>query len=128
MHQHLKGELDNFKIKSSQSADGMRKHLSELDLGLGDYSLIDDDSQIFGTLYYMDSFKCMQFVPAHLPLQAHLNFEPVCLTDSEGRRMYSKINTGDWWWDTQDQLPARATIVPVICASNISHLTKFSDN
>jgi hypothetical protein len=36
------------------------------------------------------------------------------------------MNTGDWWWDTQDQLPAGATIVPVICASDKTHLTNFS--
>jgi hypothetical protein len=35
------------------------------------------------------------------------------------------MNTGDWWWDTQDQLPARATIVPVICASDKTHLINF---
>jgi len=33
---------------------------------------------------------------------------------------------GDWWCDTQDQLPAGATIVPVICASDKTHLTNFS--
>jgi hypothetical protein len=32
----------------------------------------------------------------------------------------------DWWWDTQNQLPARATIVPVIWASDKTHLTYFS--
>jgi hypothetical protein len=36
------------------------------------------------------------------------------------------MNTRDWWWDTQDQLPAGATIVPVICASDKTHLTNFS--
>ena len=36
------------------------------------------------------------------------------------------MNTGDCWWDTQDQLPAGATIVPVICASDKTHLTNFS--
>jgi hypothetical protein len=36
------------------------------------------------------------------------------------------MNTGDWWWDTQDLLPAGATIVPVICASDKTHLTNFS--
>jgi hypothetical protein len=36
------------------------------------------------------------------------------------------MNTGDWWWDTQDQLPAGATIVPVIGASDKTHLTNFS--
>jgi len=84
----------------------MRKLLSELDFGLGDDSWIDDDSHIFGTLYYRDIFKCIQFLLAHLPFQAHLDFEPVRLADSEGRRIYSEMKLGDWWWDTQDQLPA----------------------
>jgi hypothetical protein len=33
---------------------------------------------------------------------------------------------GDWWWHTQDQLPAEATIVPDICASDKTHLTNVS--
>jgi hypothetical protein len=36
------------------------------------------------------------------------------------------MNPGDWWSDTQDQLPAGAMIVPVICASDKSHFTNFS--
>ena len=47
------------------------------------------------------------------------------LAHSEGRQIYSEINTGDWWWDTQDQLPAGATIVPVICASDKTQLTNL---
>jgi hypothetical protein len=35
------------------------------------------------------------------------------------------MNTGGWWWDTQDLLPAGTTIVPVICASDNTHLTNF---
>jgi len=56
----------------------------------------------------------------------HLDFEPVRVAESESRRIYSEMNTGDWWWDTQDQLPAGVTIVPVICASDKTHLTNFS--
>jgi hypothetical protein len=36
--QHFRRGLDNFKIESFQSADAMRKLLSELDFGLGDDS------------------------------------------------------------------------------------------
>jgi hypothetical protein len=93
--QHLRRGLDNYKIKSFQSADALRKLLSELNFGLGDDSWIEDNSHIFGTFYYRDNFKCIQFLLAHLPFQAHLDFELVRLADSEGRRMYSKMNTGD---------------------------------
>jgi len=74
----------------------------------------------------VDIFKCVQFHFAHLPFQAHLNFEPVHLADTEGRRIYSEMNTGDWWWNTQHHIPAGATIVPVICASGKTHLTNFA--
>jgi len=98
--QHLRRGLDNSKIESSQSADALRKVLSELDFMLGDDSWIEDDSHIFGTLYYSNIFKCIPFLLAHLPFQAHLEFDPVRLADSEGRRMYSEMNMGDGCWDT----------------------------
>jgi len=124
--QHLRCGLDNFKIESYQSAEAFRKLLSELDFGLSDDSWIDDDSHNFGTLFYRDIFECIEFLLPHLPFQAHLNVQPVRLADSQGRRIYSEMNTADCWWDTQDQLPVGATIVPVICASDKTHLTIFS--
>jgi hypothetical protein len=51
------------------------------------------------------------------------SFDPVHLADSEGRRIYNEMNRGDWRWDTQDQLPTGATVVPAICASDKTHLT-----
>jgi len=126
--QHLRRGLVNFNIESFQSADALHKLLSEHDFRLGNDSWIGDHSHIFGTLYYRDIFKCIRFLLAHLPFQALLDFEPVRLADSESRRIYSVMNTGDWWWDMQDQLPAGATFVPVICASHKTHLTNFSGN
>jgi len=124
--QHLRGGLDNVNIDSFQSADALWILLSRLDFGLGIGSWIDDHLHIFGTLYYRDISKCIQFLLAHLPLQAHLDFELVRLADSESRRIYSEMYSGDWWWDTQDQLPAGVTIVPVICTSRKTNLTNFS--
>ena len=49
MDQHLRHGLDNYIIESFQSADALRKLLSELDSGLSDDSWIEDDSHIFGT-------------------------------------------------------------------------------
>jgi len=83
--QHLRRGLDNFKIESFQSADARQKLLSQPHFGLGDDSWIEDDSHIFGTLYYRDIFKCIQFLSAQLPFQAHLDLEPVCLAHSENR-------------------------------------------
>ena len=87
--QLLRRGLQNFKIESFQSADALRKFLSELDFGLGNNSWIEDHSHIFGTLYYMDTFKCIQSLLAPLPFQTHLDFELVYLADSESHRIYS---------------------------------------
>ena len=81
--QHLKSGLDNSQIESFQSADALRKLLSEIRFRLGDDSWIEDHSHIFGTLYYRDIFKGIKFFLAHLPFQAHFDCEPVCLADSE---------------------------------------------
>jgi hypothetical protein len=120
--------LDNFKIQSFQSANTLRELLSGIIFGLGNDSWIDHHSHIFGTLYYQDIFECIQFLLAHFPFPAHFNFKPVRLADSENRQIYNKIITGDWWWDKQNQLPAGATIVPVISSSNRTQLTNFSGN
>jgi hypothetical protein len=104
----------------------MQKLLSQLYFGLGDDSWFNDKSHIFEILHYRDIFKCIQFLLAHLPFQTHLDFEPVRLAHCEGHQIYSEMNTANWWWDTQDQHPAGATIVPVICASNNTQWTNFS--
>jgi len=44
----------------------------------------------------------------------------------ESRRIYSETNTCNWWWDMEDQLLAGATIVPVFCASDKTHMIKSS--
>jgi len=72
----------------------MRKLLAEHNFGLGDESWINNNSDILGSLYYRDIFKCIQFLLEHLPFQAHPNFQPVRLAQSEGRRIYSELNTG----------------------------------
>jgi hypothetical protein len=125
---HLRRRLDHFKIESFHSADTLPRLLSELDCGLSNDSWIEDDSHIIRKLYYRDIFKCIQSLLAHLPHQAHLNFDLLCLADSEGRGSYSKMKTGDCWWDPPDQLPAGATNVPVLCASNKTYLTNFLGN
>jgi hypothetical protein len=83
-------------------------------------------THIFSNIILQGYFKCIQFLLADRPYQAPLDFELGRLADFEGRRIYSEMNMSDWWWDTQDQLPSGGTIVPIICASDKTHLTNFS--
>jgi hypothetical protein len=126
IHQHLRHGLDNFEIESFQYADALPRQFSQLDFGLGNNDGIEDHSPIFGTFYYRDIFKCIQFLLAHLLFQVHFDFELVWLADSECRRTYSEMNTGHRGWATQEQLPAGATIVPVIIASYETHSTNLA--
>jgi len=48
--EHPRHGLNNYIIESFQSADALRKLLSECDFGLGDDSWIQDDSHIVGML------------------------------------------------------------------------------
>jgi len=98
----------------------------ESNFGFGNDISIEYHSHSFRTLCYRDTFKCIQFVSANLPFQSHLAIEPARLAYSESHWIYSEINMGDSWWDTQDQLPAGATIFPAICALDKTHFTNVS--
>jgi len=52
---------------------------TELDFGLCNDSWFEYHSNIFGTLYYMDTLKHIQYLLAFPTLQVHLNVELVCL-------------------------------------------------
>jgi hypothetical protein len=92
---HLRYGLHNYKIESFESVDPLRKLLSEHDFGLDNDRWIEDGSHILGTLFNRDISKCILFLLAHLPFQAHLDSEPVHLADSEGRQIYSEMNMGN---------------------------------
>jgi len=116
------------QIESVQLADALRNLVSERDFGLGDDCWIDNYSLIFRIFYYRDVFKYMQFLRVHPPLRAHLEFKQVWLADWESRQIYCEMKSGDCWWDTQVQLHARVTMVPVICVSDKTHLTNVSSD
>ncbi|KAH7918147.1 hypothetical protein BV22DRAFT_1134820 [Leucogyrophana mollusca] len=40
-------------------------------------------------------------------------------------RIFDEMWTGDWWWNTQAQLPAGATVAPVILSSEKTSLSQF---
>lgn len=100
--------------------------LSELNFGVGNNCWTENHLHIFRTLYYNIISKCIKFLLASLPYQAHLDFEQVNPSDSESRRIHHMTYMGDWWWAKQHRLPAVVTIVAVICTSDRTHLTNFS--
>ena len=55
-----------------------------------------------------------------------MSWAPVQVFDCNGERMYSEMNTASWWWEQQLTLPVGTTLLPVLLASDQTHLTNFS--
>lgn len=122
---YLRAGLDSFRTTSFQSASELWEMLRGLDFGLGANSWYEATGQ-HGAIYFRDVFGCIEFLLGHLAFAGDLDFAPVQLFDSADNRIYTEMNTGAWWWETQEHLPAGASIIPVILASDKTHLTNFS--
>lgn len=51
-------------------------------------------------------------------------YSPVRAYNARNEREYTELHTGDWWWETQDKLPADSTIIPLLLASDKTQLTE----
>ena len=122
---YLRVGLDCFQTTSFQSASELWELLRGLDFGLGSDSWLEA-AGYHGTIYCRDIFVCMKFLLGHLAFAEDLDFAPVQLFDSADNRIYTEMNSGDWWWETQEHLPNGASIIPIILASDKTHLTNFS--
>ena len=123
--EYLRAGLDCFRTTSFQSASELWEILRNLDFGLGANSWYEASGH-HGAIYFRDIFDCIKFLLGHLPFAEDLDFAPVQLFDSADNRIYTEMNSGDWWWETQEHLPAGGSIIPVMLASDKTHLTNFS--
>jgi hypothetical protein len=76
--------------------------------------------------FHRDPVNCSRYLLSQRAFRNNMVYGPVRVTDSAGDRVYSEMNTGDWWWETQDNLPRGATIVPLIVSSDETMLTDHS--
>jgi len=82
----------------------MRHLLHELD-PFGDYLVWTeaaiDDGQHATTFYYRNGIDCVRFLIRQVAYRSEMVYVPVPEYNSRGERLYSEMNTADWWWDTQ---------------------------
>lgn len=77
-------------------------------------------------LRYRPIRRCLEFLLGHAPFAADMFWAPVRKSYGvDGERVYDEMNTGNWWWDMQQQLPPGATLVPVIPATDKTIMTKL---
>lgn len=73
--------------------------------------------------YYRDVLSVVRFLLGHTPFKHNLVYASVQLRMPDNTRVYNKMHTEDWWWQTQDKLPEGATIVPILIAKDKTQLT-----
>ncbi|KAG0644729.1 hypothetical protein HOY80DRAFT_1097389 [Tuber brumale] len=78
--------------------------------------------------FYRNPLDCVKYLRSQRCFAQDIGYAAVKDWDSETppTRVYSEMNMGDWWWETQDSLPEVATIVPMICSADVTFLTNLS--
>ncbi|KAG0633524.1 hypothetical protein HOY80DRAFT_1104646 [Tuber brumale] len=117
--------------------------VDELELGLGmrswkeglvsftELDIEDADGLELATsqqrFFYRNPLDCAKYLLSQKCFAQDIIYAPVKDRNSETppARVYSEMHMGDWWWETQDSLPEGATLVPIICSSDVMFLTNF---
>ncbi|KDQ27146.1 hypothetical protein PLEOSDRAFT_1043945 [Pleurotus ostreatus PC15] len=83
-------------------------------------------------LFSRDIIECVKALYQDPEHSAYLCFSPErhYADADKTERLYHEMNTGKWWWSTQEALEATkpgATIIPIIISSDKTQLTLFRD-
>lgn len=92
------------------------------------FHIHSSDSESRSKTYHVIHFDILSIIKAflaHEPFGTSLHYRPIRQRNSNGARVYSEMHTADWWWETQDKLPNGSTVVPIILASDKTHLSRM---
>ena len=81
-------------------------------------------SKLYQVLYF-DILSIIKSLLGHRPFAPSLNYRPIRQRNLNGARVFSEMHTADWWWEMQDKLPDGSTVVPIILASDKTHLSRM---
>ncbi|KAG0138782.1 hypothetical protein HOY82DRAFT_595293 [Tuber indicum] len=78
--------------------------------------------------FFREPIDCARYLLSQRCFAQDLVYDPVKEWNSEEppQLVYSEIHKAQWWWETQDTLPDGATLVPIICGSDVTFLTNYS--
>ncbi|KAI0685867.1 hypothetical protein BC835DRAFT_1408700 [Cytidiella melzeri] len=78
-------------------------------------------------LWFRDPVECICELIGNPRFQGKMLYAPEQLFEDpkEEHRVWNEMSTGDWWWETQLNLPNGATCAPVIVSSDKTKLSQF---
>ncbi|GLB43865.1 putative zn-finger domain-containing protein [Lyophyllum shimeji] len=78
-------------------------------------------------LWRRDPIDCIKELMGNPAFKEYLAYAPERVyTDKEGaNRIFDEMWTGNWWWETQDDLPEGAMLAPLILSSDKTQLSRF---
>ena len=85
---------------------------------------VDGQKPSIEVVQYGNIIHSIEFLLGYPPFGSDLVYGSIRQYNDENKRVYTEIQTGDWWWKTQDQLPEGSTIVPLLIATNKTVLTQ----
>ncbi|PPQ76233.1 hypothetical protein CVT24_009444 [Panaeolus cyanescens] len=79
-------------------------------------------------IWHRDPVDCVRELMGNPAFKDHQHYAPkkIYLDADLKNREYSEMWTADWWWNVQGELPAGATVAPVILASDKTNLSRLS--
>lgn len=124
LHQFLKyqnsDDLINLEDRISQglNIDGWKQRRFTIQ------PMISGASPVEYSIIYRNIITVLRFLLGHRAFREDMVFEPVRQYNSDDKRIYSEMHTGDWWWETQAKLPDGATVVPLLFATDKTALSR----
>lgn len=121
-------------MRTIKSASAYKEALHNIPYGIQNDDIFTSDVTVKAdmghslkyTVRYRSILSIIRFLLGHPPFKSHLSYAPVRIYQNEDKKVqiWNEMHTGSWWWNVQKQLPAGATVVPVILASDKTQLTQ----
>ena len=89
---------------SFQCAYTLQQHLEVLDPfgeSLTWTEVAIGSSRHTNTFYYRNALHCVRYLVHQVAYRSDMVYTPIQEYDSNVERLYSEMDTVDWWWDTQ---------------------------
>jgi Plavaka transposase len=113
---------------SYRNADEWMEKLSDIPWGIPDdkwtehkFELESGLEKIAGqnlTIQSRNVIDCLRFFMGHPGFRENQTYQPSRIYNQNNDRVYNEMYTDNLWWEKQKELPAGATIIPILLASD----------